>query len=143
MTVGDGIIAILGTTMTAIPDGVPQQKKMAYAYVSKAWEDEPVPGPSPTNNAWAFSILLLGNYKCYQLAYKNPPTTLVPPGQAISNTRHVAAVPIVGLGLSPRRLIDFIILQQYKDASRRAALPARRFTRRLHAMSSAVVVFAI
>ena len=31
----------------------------------------------------------------------------------------------------------------YKDASRRAALAARRFARRLHAMSSAVVVFAI
>ena len=31
----------------------------------------------------------------------------------------------------------------YKGASRRAALAARRFARRLHAMSSAVVVFAI
>ena len=31
----------------------------------------------------------------------------------------------------------------YKGASRRAALAARRFFRRLHAMSSAVVVFAI
>ena len=30
----------------------------------------------------------------------------------------------------------------YKGASRRAALAARRFARRLHAMSSAVVVFA-
>ena len=31
----------------------------------------------------------------------------------------------------------------YKGASRRAALATRRFARRLHAMSSAVVVFAI
>ena len=37
------------------------------------------------------------------------------------------------------RYIDRI----YKGASRRAALAARRFARRLHAMSSAVVVFAI
>ena len=34
-------------------------------------------------------------------------------------------------------------LDIYKGASRRAALAARRFARRLHAMSSAVVVFAI
>ena len=34
------------------------------------------------------------------------------------------------------------ICSKYKGASRRAALAARRFARRLHAMSSAVVVFA-
>ena len=35
------------------------------------------------------------------------------------------------------------LVHKYKGASRRAALAARRFARRLHAMSSAVVVFAI
>ena len=38
---------------------------------------------------------------------------------------------------------SYTILYIYKGASRRAALAARRFARRLHAMSSAVVVFAI
>ena len=39
--------------------------------------------------------------------------------------------------------ITFIKGKNYKGASRRAALASRRFARRLHAMSSAVVVFAI
>ena len=37
----------------------------------------------------------------------------------------------------------YVSLYIYKGASRRAALAARRFARTLHAMSSAVVVFAI
>ena len=56
--------------------GYHNSKTTAYAYVSKAMEDETVPGHSPKNVAWAFSVLLLSYYQ-YQLAYENPPTTLV------------------------------------------------------------------
>ena len=42
-----------------------------------------------------------------------------------------------------RSIAWYLVVYIYKGASRRAASAARRLARRLHAMSSAVVVFAI